>query len=123
MTRTGHGLRALVLAVTYLGVMIFAGHGVGPVGLLLWAGSAPEYMLPMAAGWLGITALVLSVVLPPRYRRAAAWISAALISVSWLAFLAVSEWKLATFATSIPLLAALAWILRSKTNQAAKHED
>ena len=114
---TGQIGRSIAVGIGYLAVVIFAGHGLGPIALLLVAGRAPEYILPVAAGWLGIAALIFSVVAPARFWRPARMIAAILILGSWFAFLGVSERKLATTVTSIPLFAAIVWSLAAKTGR------
>ena len=121
-TRIGQAVRACALGVTYLMVVIVAGHGLGPIGLLLVFGRAPEYVIPMASGWLGLVALILTVVLPAQLWR---WIGIAaviLLVSSWASFLMVSEWKFVTIATSIPMFASVAWGVRSISLDAAGSE-
>ena len=50
--------RPAVLLVTYSIAIIMAGHGVGPLGLLLIMGSPDAWLLGQFWGWLSIVALV-----------------------------------------------------------------
>lgn len=100
---------ACVIGVAYLVVVIFAGHGEAPIALVLVAGRDPEYLLPVATGWLGLSALFLSVVLHNRYWRVAGMTAAILLYVSWSLFLWISERRQATTATSLPLFATTVW--------------
>ncbi len=113
-TRTGRVVRACGLAITYFAVVIAAGHGIAPIALVLVAGRAPKWVLPMAVGWLGLAGLVCSVALPARHQRTTAIAAVALLSGSWLAFFALSQDKLGTTATSVPFLAAIAWTYREE---------
>ncbi len=45
----------IALAASFGIIMLAGGHGVGPVGLLLFLGAAPEWIPGMVFGWLALT--------------------------------------------------------------------
>jgi len=64
-------LCSVVLATSFVGILVFAGHGVGAIGMLLVLGRAPEYVFPVVAGWLDLGLLAVSSALPSHGRRLA----------------------------------------------------
>ena len=103
---------AVIIVMLYLPVLVYAGHGVGPVGLLLVAGRAAVYVPGMALGWLGIVLLSLAcatshhVVAKMLVRGA---VSSFLLSLIWFSWL--SQLRSATLATCVPFLVASSWVM------------
>ena len=89
---------------TYLCSGIAAGHGVGPVGLLLVFGW--EYWsLPVLLGWIGIALLIDGKLF--NSLRLCRQFGVASISVSWVIFLWKSDMLLSTIIFLIPFLICL----------------
>lgn len=105
----------ILLLTAFLCVLVFAGHGVGPVGLLLVLGRAPEYAFPMVTGWLGIAGVLVSLLSPSgTVGRFAAVAGIMLVALSWAGFLWVSERRIASVLTSVPLMVAMALFARAQ---------
>jgi len=97
-------------------VLIGAGHGVAPIGLILFLGDAEEWVLPMIVGWVAIGLLVLPV-LAPRLGLHVALVQLGLLALAaaWMLFLSVSEAWGFSLAFSIPFLGAMIARLRFLT--------
>lgn len=54
MNPTARRIGGLTLTITFATIMIGAGHGAGPVGLLLIFGRAPEWVAPQFVGGVAI---------------------------------------------------------------------
>ncbi len=96
-----------VVALAYGAVILGAGHGVAPIGLLLVLGDADEWVPPMLAGRLALGLLTVVILLPWRWVYAtfeAAGV--ALLFVSWALFIQYTEVLPVTLAFSVPFLAA-----------------
>jgi len=102
----------IALVLFYGGVVVAAGHALGPVALILVAGRAPEYIPTMILGWCGILALVIALA-RSRDRSGAAilMLAVALFGLSWLGVVWVSHLRHLTLATSIPFIALAGWLL------------
>ena len=50
----------IATTVSYAMIMLAGGHGVGPIGLLLFLGAAPEWLPGMLLGWLAIVLEVIA---------------------------------------------------------------
>ena len=102
----------IALVLSYVGVIVVAGHGLGPVALILVAGRAPEYIPIMVLGWAGILALLAAIV---RSRDGSARrllvLAAGLLGLSWLGVVWVSQLRAFTLATSVPFLVLAGWVL------------
>ena len=103
---------ALVLAHGL--IVIIAGHGIGPVALLMVFGSASAWQSGQLLGWLG--AVVLLPALLVRSERAQVslrvW-GAGLLLLSAAAFIAHSESRVVSSLTALPLLGLwLYWLKR-----------
>ena len=106
MSTLGRILLTALLVASHAIVLVAAGHGVGPVGLLLLFGEAEEYQPGQVFGWLGIVLLVLSAVHARSFRLAAPPAMLCL-AVSAGAFVSVSEVWIFTAATAIPFAGAI----------------
>ena len=97
------------VALTFASVLIGAGHGVGPIGLLLF-GDVEAWGVPMAAGWAGLAALVAAALAPPRVLYGLLVSGGlGLLFLSWGLFVAESASVFASVVYfSIPFLAAAA---------------
>jgi hypothetical protein len=73
-------------------VLIGAGHGVGPITLLMFVDSPEVWSLPVAVGWAGVALLLIAVLVPRRalYVPMALGGLAALLA-SWRLFLYYGE--------------------------------
>jgi hypothetical protein len=97
---------AMVLAFSC--IIIAAGHGAGPVGLLLFMGSAEAWGLPMTVAWLGIGLLATSVLMPFRWPYVIqAGVGIICLFISWFLFVSRSEVPFASLFFSIPFLGVL----------------
>ena len=98
-------LVAIILTASFAIVIVFAGHGVVPVGLLLVGGSFSAWGFPMTLGWGGVlltlTALFCS---QTRLHCLLAACGLACIVASWALFFGASEASGLTLVTSIPFL-------------------
>jgi hypothetical protein len=90
-------------------VLIGAGHGVAPIGLLMFLGSPQAWGLPMAVGWAGIGLLVASVLVPLRghYLPLALGGLGTLVATWWLFITPTRDWWFSLI-FSVPFLALLA---------------
>lgn len=105
-------------------VLIGAGHGVAPIGLILFLGDAEEWVLPMTVGWTAIGLLALAV-LVPRLGLHVACVQLGLLTLAaaWMLFLSLSEILPISFLFSIPFLAAMVarlWFLTAEIRRAAE---
>jgi len=66
------------VALAFGCVLIGAGHGVGPIGLVMLAGSPEAWGFPTTVGWVGIALLAISVSFP----RRGLYLSLALVGLS-----------------------------------------
>jgi len=98
------------VALTFACVLIGAGHGVGPIGLLMVVGSPEAWGLPMAAGWTGLAALALAALVAARSMYTALTLAGlGMVFLSWCLFVAQSASVFASVVYfSIPFLGALA---------------
>ena len=78
----------LALIVSYMLCIIVAGHGIAPLGLLLFLGDFSSWFIAgKIIGWIGIVCLLLATFrLPPKSIRQLALqlVSAVLLYASWL---------------------------------------
>jgi Na+/H+ antiporter NhaD/arsenite permease-like protein len=80
---------ATPLLVTYAIALMFAGHGVAPVGLLLVMGSADEWVPGQRVGWVSVFVLIVVTILFRQRPRAGAvtqLLAAGGLYISWLLF-------------------------------------
>lgn len=80
---------AIALIVTYAIAIIAAGHGAGPVGMLLFLGNARVWGMGQMLGWFSILSLLLVSVFPVRDARKRAetqLLVSACLYLSWFAF-------------------------------------
>ena len=90
-------------------VMIAAGHGTGPIGVLMFAGSADAWGTPMTIGWTGIALLAMSALVPPPWLYGCVVLTGlATIVVSWSLFVIESASLNFSLVFSIPFICALA---------------
>jgi len=91
-------------------VLIGAGHGVGPIGLLMIFGMAEAWAVPMVVGWLSIAALALAALVPQRELYVTVvLLGLTLLVISWWLFISQSSSMVASIVPwSVPFLAALA---------------
>jgi len=112
----------LGVVLTFGVVLIGAGHGVAPIGLILFLGEAEEWVLPMTVGWSAIGLLALPA-LVPRLGLHVACVQLGLVTlaVAWMLFLSVSEARAFSLAFSLPFLGASiarVWFLTVETRRA-----
>lgn len=102
---------ALLMLVGFATTFIAAGCGVGPLGLLLVAGSFDAWGLEMITGWVGYGAIILSMFGPPsKMRRMWAGIGLAGLAASFCLFLRQAHGIDFTLITGSIFLAS--WTLR-----------
>jgi hypothetical protein len=100
----GLAFHAAVL-VAFGVVLIGAGHGVAPIGLLLFLGHAEVWYPPMALGWLGIAILGIAALAPWRFVHASLSVLGLLaLAASWILFISQSEVIPITLALSLPFI-------------------
>jgi hypothetical protein len=88
-------------------VVLVGGHGIGPVGLMLFLGWR-GWMLPNLVGWLAIALLIGGLVArDPEAGLDLRRISGTCFGIAWLLFAAQSEYFGITLLTSLPFLACL----------------
>lgn len=103
--RVAASLAAVILVASFAIVIVGAGHGAGPIGLLLVLGSFSAWGFHMTLGWGGVL-LTLAALFCSQTRshvRFAAW-GLACIAASWALFFGASEISGFTLVTSIPFL-------------------
>jgi hypothetical protein len=100
------------VALAFGCVLIGAGHGAGPIGLVMLAGSPEAWGFPTTVGWVGIALLAISVSFPRRgLYLSLTLVGLAMVVASWWLFISPSsslEWSLVY---SIPFLSVLAYRL------------
>ena len=102
---------AVLMLVGFAITLIGAGCGVGPLGLLLVAGSLDAWGLEMVTGWLGYGATILSMFGPPsKMRRMWAGIGLAGLAASFCLFLRQAHGIDFTLITGSVFLAS--WTIR-----------
>ena len=106
------------LVATFAGVVLFAGHGLAPIGLLLVAGWSDTWILAVITGWLSIIVLVFGRALFVD-RRGYLFAGAVLSAGSWALFMLESQNPFASLAFSVPYIAALIlWINAGRLSRA-----
>jgi hypothetical protein len=89
-------------------VWVAAGHGAGPVGLLMVLGHADAWGLPMGLGWAAVATLAVLPLVPWRWPYlAAALAGLALLLASWFVFVARSQDAGLPMMTSVQFAGAL----------------
>jgi hypothetical protein len=89
-------------------VMIVAGHGLGPIGFVMFAGSAKDWGIPMTIGWTGIALLAISALVPRSWLYGCLALSGlSMIVISWSVFVSLSVSMSYSMVFSIPLFCAL----------------
>lgn len=120
-TRRGGGayVAAIVTVLAYACTMVGGGHGIAPVGMVVWLAFQPEtYDYPRATLLLGAvpglagTALVAAQLLPRPRRSWPAPLGVAALSLSLVAFSGVGDAPVVTLVTAIPFGLAAAWLVR-----------
>ena len=98
-------LTAIALVAAFAVVIVAAGHGVGPVGLLLVLGSFSAWGLHMVIGWVGVL-LTLAALFCSRVRLHVGLAVGGLVflAVAWVLFLTASEDPGLTLMTATPFL-------------------
>lgn len=99
-------MAAVILVATFAIVLVAAGHGVAPIGMLLVIGNFSEWGFPMTLGWVGVLltfSALFSSQSPYHVRLAGCGLVG--LAASWLLLLIASEGRIFTFVTSIPFLA------------------
>jgi hypothetical protein len=83
---------SILLVISFLAILIGAGHGIGPVAYLLVVGSPEAWLWPQVFGWLGI-ALEISAALVVSSKRWKSFAASGLVSlfVSVFLFVITSE--------------------------------
>lgn len=104
-------VNAVLMLVGFAITLIGAGCGVGPLGLLLVAGSLDAWGLEMVTGWVGYGATILSMFgRPSKMRRGWAGIGLASLAASFCLFLRHAHGIDFTLITGSVFLAA--WTVR-----------
>jgi hypothetical protein len=104
----------LVLIVTFVVVIIAAGHSVAPVGLLLALGWNRDWLAPVVVGWMAIIVIILGRAWRNGHDLQALRAGGILSGCSWILFVFGSEARLLTVVLSLPFLASLAtWLHRT----------
>jgi hypothetical protein len=116
LRRPGRGIGlAVALTFSLAIVVITAGHGAAPIGLLMYLADPSDlggWGLPIICGWAGIAALASSCLSRrPKLHVPVRLISVAMLSVSWLLFSQHSDVLSVTLVTSIPLSVVLCFDL------------
>ena len=89
-------------------VMIAAGHGVGPVGLLMFLGQG-DWHFPMAVGWCGGAVLLALPLVPNRWCYALVWLAGlSTLAASLAIFISRSERRAFSILTAYLFAAAVA---------------
>jgi hypothetical protein len=89
-------------------VMIAAGHGLGPIAFVMFAGSAKDWGIPMTIGWTGIALLAISGLVPWCWLHGSLALSGvAMIVLSWSVFVSLSLSLKLSLVFSIPLFCTL----------------
>jgi hypothetical protein len=110
--RSSRGIgTAIAVLLCYAIVLIGAGHGAAPVGLIMYWIAAPEtaaaWKMPAGLGWAGAAMLALSCLVRPVRPHFWARLGAGLVLfMGWLMFIGQSEVLVVTLVTSIPLAIA-----------------
>ncbi len=103
-----------VLVLAFSMCVIAAGHGAGPIGLLLALGWNDEWLFQVIAGWVGVATLVFGRALS-EHRTWIMHAGAVLSVISWVLFVWKSELKTFSLVSSLPYLATMAlWIRRTR---------
>ena len=106
------GVAALGAVFSLAIVIIGAGHGAGPVGLLLVLGSFSAWGWPLVFGWSGVLLTVTALFFPSRAAHVWLGISGLLcLVVSWTLFFLATEVRSFTLVTSLPLFGCVSWRL------------
>ncbi len=105
----GLGLLIDLAALAAFGIVIIAaGHGAGPVGILMFIGSASAWGLPMAIGWGAIAALIVASFIPFRWPYLVVTLSGyAALAASLAIFVSRSERPEASAVFATPFAGAL----------------
>lgn len=104
-------LLALLVIGTFVTSFVAAGHGVGPIGLLLVIGWG--YWTPvLVLAWTSIVALFAGCLFYGRNARGFIFVGATLASVAWIAFLFMSDSALSTVVFSSHFLVAIILLFR-----------
>jgi hypothetical protein len=99
---------SLVLTLTFAVIVIAAGHGVGPIGFVLIAGSLDAWGFRLVFGWLALVSSWASPFIGQRGIYLGIRVcSIALFVTSWLGFFTASESDVFTLITSVPFALAL----------------
>lgn len=95
------------LLAGFSAVLVAAGHGVGPVGMLMVMGDAAPWYFGMALGWPG-WALILGSLAFSDGMTSRKWqaYGLALVVMSWCVFVSQTEDLSLTLITSVPFLVA-----------------
>lgn len=99
------------IVAAYGAIVVFAGHGAGPVAVLLVRGASSEWLSGQVLGWAGVI-LSLSALFArstPAYVGLRCW-GASLLVLSAGAFLSHGEALVLSAATAIPLLGAWLYV-------------
>ena len=102
-------LHALIVVGAFLSALIAAGHGVGPIGLLLVLGW-DYWRGPVILGWAAIVVLVVGSLTPGPRAWAITLVGAICTAMSWCAFAVHSEALPATIIYSLPYLLSVAFL-------------
>jgi hypothetical protein len=103
-SRSARAVNLIALLCAFAVPIIAAGHGAGPIGLLLFFGAWDAWGSPLNFGWLGIICLGASCFASGRLYLCVAAASLALLGISWVLFYEATESVGLTIATSLPLL-------------------
>ena len=99
-------------------VMIGAGHGAGPVGLLLVLGRAKEWVPGQVLGWIGVSLCVGAVFRPTRRGYLGTLLfGLGFLVLSVVAFAVPSDAPASTLAFSVPLLGASLFVVARYRSQ------
>ena len=111
--------RLCLLVLTFAATLIAAGHGVGPIGLLLALGWE-HWFTPVLLGWSSIVVLLAGKIIRGRLSQELLRAGGVLSLVSWVLFSLRAEVLVITLASSLPYLACLAmWFQRTWRTQGA----
>lgn len=82
---------AVLGILAFLKIILAAGHGIGPIGLLLFFGTMEAWGLPKILGWLGVAVICISLYCSGRFNVWGNLGGNVLLLGSWAAFLGTAD--------------------------------